>query len=37
MQTAEARRTALIGAIDLRLVADKERWLTARGGLDRLH
>jgi hypothetical protein len=37
LQTAEARRTALIGAIDLQLVADKERWLTARGGLDRLH
>jgi hypothetical protein len=37
LQSAEARRTALIGAIDLQLVADKERWLTARGGLDRLH
>ena len=37
LQSAEARRTALIGAIDLQLVADKERWLTAPGGLDRLH
>ena len=37
LQTAEARRTELIGAIDLQVVADKERWLTARGGLDRLH
>jgi hypothetical protein len=37
LQSAEARRTALIGAIDLQLVADKERRLTARGGLDRLH
>jgi hypothetical protein len=37
LQSAEARRTALIGAIDLQLVADKERWFTARGGLDRLH
>jgi hypothetical protein len=37
LQTAEARRTKLIGAIDLQLVAGRERWLTARGGLDRLH
>jgi hypothetical protein len=37
LQTAEAHRTELIGAIDLQLVSDKERRLTARGGLDRLH
>ena len=37
LQTAEAHRTELIGAIDLQLVSDKERWLTSRGGLDRLH
>ena len=37
LQTAEARRTELIGAIDLQLVADKGHGLTSRGGLDRLH
>jgi hypothetical protein len=37
LQTAEARRTELIGAIDLQLVADKGHALTARSGLDRLH
>jgi hypothetical protein len=37
LQTAEARRTELIGAIDLQLVDEKEREWTARGGLDRLH
>src|SRR6267378_4083947 len=37
LQTAEARRTELIGAIDLQLVADDARALPSRGGLDRLH
>ena len=37
LQTAEARRTELIGAIDLQLVDEKEREWTARGGPYRLH
>jgi hypothetical protein len=37
LQTAEAHRAELIGAIDLQLVADNEREWTSRGGLDRLH